>query len=66
MMLKLKNILESLQTLILNKMVTLKEYKEAEKTMLEYQKQIRHWGRLLTRYRNRERKRYKQEILDKK
>lgn len=42
------------------KYITLKEYKEAEKIILEYQEQIRHAGRLLTRYRNRMRKKYKE------
>jgi len=46
----------------MKKYITIDEYRKAEKTMLEYQKQIRHAGRLLVRYRNHERKRYKESM----
>ncbi len=45
------------------KRITLDEYREAKNIMLEYENQIRHAGRLLTRYRNRKRKEYNKIII---
>jgi hypothetical protein len=45
------------------KRVTIKEYREAKKIMLEYENQIRHYGNLLENYGNKEREKY-QKIND--